>query len=129
MPFFPEPTTDTSNTTQITHTFAVAGEIKVPSGATDFIPPMYIGIPEGQITELVGVNKKIQSGTSVTFDVRVNGVAPAGWANLTANTTLDNDRPASVELDDGDEIAIVVTAVSGTPKNLSVSLLVNHQVE
>jgi hypothetical protein len=117
-------------TFQTVHSFAVAGLIAVPVGDTDVIPPIYVPVAAGQTVKLARIVHVLQtgSGTSVTFDVRLNNVAVTGGAGLVADVTINIDDIADVALADGDKLQIVVTAVSGSPKNLTVGLVLEHTV-
>jgi hypothetical protein len=105
------------------HTWAVPGAIAVPSGATTYIPPMFVNVPAGAGGRtLTGVRAMIRAGTSVTFDVQRNGVGVVGLTGIVATTTPTSTMLATaLALADGDSIAIVVTAVAGTPDGLSMT--------
>jgi hypothetical protein len=106
-----------------THTFAVQGEIKVPSGDTDFIPPFFVSLAAGQTLKLVKARYAINGGTSATVKIQINGADATGFTGISVTTTPDQTDPTDITLADNDKIAIVVTAVSGTPKNLSFTLV------
>jgi hypothetical protein len=105
------------------HTFAVAGEIKVASGDTDFIPPIFVSLATGQGLKLVKARYVINSGTSATCKLQANGSDITGFTGISVTTTVAETDPTDVELADNDRLALIVTAVSGTPKNLSFSLV------
>jgi hypothetical protein len=105
------------------HTFAVPGEIKVASGDTDFIPPIFVSLAAGQTLKLVKARHVINSGTSVTCKLQANGSDITGFTGISVTTTVADTDPADVDLADNDRLALVVTAVNGTPKNLSFSLV------
>ncbi len=117
-----------THTIRIGHTFTVYGEIKVPSGDTDYICPFFIDLPTGQTAKLVACRYIINSGTSVTFKLQKNGSDITGFTSLSAGTTVAETDPADVTLADADKIALVVTAVSSTPKNLSVTVFIDYTV-
>jgi hypothetical protein len=106
-----------------THTFAVQGEIKVPSGDTDFLPPFFVSLASAQTLKLVKARYVINSGTSVTCKLQANGADITGFTGISVTTTPGETDPTDVNLADNDRLALVVTAVSGTPKNLSFSLV------
>jgi hypothetical protein len=110
----------------IPHTFTISGEIKVPSGDTDFICPFYVNIPSGKTVKLLGLRRSINSGTSATIKLQRNGVDATGFTSLSTTTTATSTTPTSITLADNDRINLVVTAVSGTPKNLSVTLFLEY---
>jgi hypothetical protein len=106
-----------------TQTFAIQGEIKVPSGDTDFIPPFFVSLASGETLKLVKARYLINSGTSVTAKLQKNGSDITGFTGISVTTTAAETDPTNVDLADNDRLALVVTAVSGTPKNLSFSLV------
>lgn len=110
------------------HTWAVQGEIKVPSGDTDYIPGFFIAEPGAQTVKVVAARYKINSGTSATVKIQKNGVDLTGFTAISVGTTAADTNPADQDVADGDYITLVVTAVSGAPKNLSFSLLLETTV-
>jgi len=116
-----------SKTIRIGHTFTIYGEIKVPSGNTDYICPFFLDLPTGQTAKLVTCRYLINSGVSVVFKLQVNDSDIAGFTGLSA-TMVAEANPADVTLVDGDKIALVVTAVSGAPENLSVTVFIDYTV-
>lgn len=108
------------------HTWAIGGEIKVPSGDTDFIPPMFAMKRTNETVKLTKCRYKINSGTSVTAKLTQNGSDVSGFTGISVGTTAGTTDPADVTLADGDAIALVVTAVSGTPKNLSFTIVLER---
>lgn len=108
------------------HTFLVPGLIAVPSGATDYIPPMFITVPSGVTVKISKVRYKIRAGTSVTFKLQNNGVDITGFTGISATTTAASTTPTAVAVADDDVIALIVTAVSGAPDNLSVKLVLDY---
>ncbi len=109
-------------TYRISKTYAIGGEIKVPVGQTDFLAPFFVSVAAGQTIKLVKVRAQIQSGTSATVDVEINGTGATGFTGISVTTTPTNTDPADVALSDDDEVAIVVTGVSGTPQTMTVTL-------
>ncbi|MDD4292001.1 MAG: hypothetical protein PHX51_07200 [Clostridia bacterium] len=112
----------------IDHTWTISGEIKVPSGDTDFICPMFVSVPSGKTVKLIRAIHKINYGTSVTAKLQKNGSDITGFTSLSVTTTKTTTNPDDVTLADGDVIALVVTAVSGTPKNLSFTITLEKEV-
>lgn len=113
--------------TEITHTWAVPGEIKVASGDTDFIVPFFVRVPTGQEAKLTWARHRINAGTSVTAKLTKNGVDVTGFTGISVTTTSANTDPADVALADGDLLALVVTAVSATPKNMTFSVGIEYK--
>lgn len=109
-----------------THTWTISGEIKVPSGDTDFICPFFVAVVTGETLLAYKCKYIINSGTSVTAKLQLNGSDMTGFTAISVTTTAAETDPADVALVDGDKVALVVTAVSGTPKNMSFSLQIVH---
>lgn len=109
------------------HTFAVAGAV-----ATATLPGMPVAVAAGQAVRLAGVRARVRSGTSASFRVQVNGADVTGFgtgaAPLVADTTLRATTPTAATLREGDEITVVVSAVSGSPSDLSVGVILEHTV-
>ena len=105
-------------------TFIVGGAIAVPSGDTNYIPPAFVYVPSGVAQSLKSVRYVIHSGTSVTFKLQKNGVDITGFTGLSATTSAGVTTPTAVALADGDQLAVVVTAVSGSPQNMSIGLVI-----
>lgn len=112
---------------QIGHTWLVTGPIAVPSGDLAFIPPFYVPVKSSQSTKLVRARYKINSGTSVTAKLQKNGVDISGYTGISVTTTTAETDAADVALADNDVIALVVTAVSGSPYNLSFTVVLEHE--
>lgn len=110
----------------IGHTFAVAGEILVPVGDLDFINPLFVPVAAGRTVKLAKCRYKINTGTSVTAKLQINGVDATGFTGISVTTTVAETDPANITLADGDRLALVVTAVSGTPKNMSFTCVLEH---
>lgn len=68
---------------------------------------------------------KINAGTSVTCKITKNGADLTNYTNISVTTTVSELDVADVELTDNDALAVVVTAVSGTPKNLSFTIFID----
>jgi hypothetical protein len=113
---------------RLPHTWAVPGEIKVAVGATDFIVPFYVPAPPGRFARIVACARAIQAGTSVTFSVRKSGVDVPGLAGLVATPSGVATAISPVSCTDSELLSLVVTAVSGTPKNLTATLYIDYGV-
>lgn len=108
---------------RVGHTYAISGEIKVPSGDTDFIIPFFYSAVTGQTANIVKARHSINSGTSATVKLQRNGGDITGYTGITVNTT-PSDTTQTQALSDNDEIALVVTAVSGTPTNMNFTIFI-----
>lgn len=119
----------TAGRVNLPHTFSVAGPIAVSSGDNDHIPGFFVPtLATGQTATLIEVRAYIRLGTSVTFDV-VRGLFGAGTnltTGLTATTTPQNHNITDVALAAGDYIRPIVTAVSGTPNNMTLTYVVQY---
>lgn len=117
-----------ATTVRIPHTFTISGDVMVPSGDNFYVPPMYVAAPAGQTARLKGARAAINSGTSASWQLR--RVTPGGTSTValgpvttgTARTTTAADGPLTNE----DALNIEVTAISGAPKNLSVTVFIDY---
>lgn len=108
--------------------FAIAGEILVPVGNSDVIPQVFVPIRSGQTAKLTRCRYSIGAGTSATFKIQRNGADATGFIGMIATTTAAETNPTDITLSDNDRLQIIVTAVSGTPANMSVALILEHTV-
>lgn len=110
------------------HTWAIPGSIAVASGDTDFIVPFFVSFDSSaQSMKLVSARHRINSGTSATVKLQKDGSDVTGFTGISvtiADTTTD---PADVALTDGNRLALVVTAVSGAPKNMSFTIFIAYE--
>lgn len=111
---------------RLPHAYTVSGEIKVPSGDTDFINGFFVPVPTGQTVKIVSCRYIINSGTSATVKLQKNGSDITGFTGISVTTTAASTTPTSVSLADNDKINLVVTAVSGTPKNMSFTIFLEY---
>jgi hypothetical protein len=114
------------STIRVGKTYAIAGEIKVPVGQTDFLVPFFVSLAGGQTADLVKVRHQIQAGTSVTCKLQKNGVDITGFTAISVTTTAASVDPTDVALAEDDEIALIVTAVAGTPQNMTFTIFIEH---
>lgn len=112
------------STFRIGHTYAISGEVKVPSGDVDFVLPFFVSIAPGQTISLVKARHVINSGTSVTAKLQINDVDATGFVGISVTTAEADTDPADIILSDNDKIALVVTGVAGTPTNMSFTVFV-----
>lgn len=116
----------------IPHTFTIAGLIAVPSGDTDYIPPFFVPVPAGRTAKIIAARHRINSGTSVTCKLqRAPGAGGAfadiaGFTGISVTTAAASTDPTDVALTDNDVIALVVTAIAGTPRNMSFTVYVEY---
>lgn len=110
------------------HTYAISGDIAVPSGGTDYIVPFYMPVKAGTTVKLISVRYSIYSGTSATIKLTQNGSDITGFTDMSATTTDTTTDSTDVSISNMDEIALVVTAVSGSPTNLTCTLIFEVQL-
>lgn len=114
-----------TKTFRTSHTFAIKGEIT----AADTVPSFYVPEASGQASSIISVSHKIRSGTSVTWTLLRNGsAAHATYTGGVADSTGPNTLTQTVALTDGDEIELDITAVSATPTDLTVTVIVEHVI-
>jgi hypothetical protein len=110
------------------HTIALMGGINVPSGTSDVIPPFFVAVPAGKTAKIVAVRSIIGAGTSVTAKLTKNGVDIAEYSGANAiavSTSAASVTPGSPpSVASADLLQLVVTAVSGSPENLSVTIVI-----
>jgi hypothetical protein len=107
----------------------VDGEIKVPSGDTDYICPIRIRVLSGMTRTLVGCYFRMNSGTYIYFKLQKNGSDLTTFGSsgiMTVSSSWQVSTPTGISLADGDIIQPIVTAVSGTPKNFNIILATNY---
>ena len=106
-----------------TKNFIIGGPIAVAIGDTNYIPPVFVTVPSGVTQSLKQCRYLIHAGTSVTFKLQQNGADITGFTGLTATGTAAQTSPTAVPVADGDLIAVVVTAVAGSPMNMTIELV------
>jgi len=114
-------------TYQLPHTWAIPGEVRVPSGDVDFIVPFFIPVPAGQVVRLVRAAHIINSGTSATVKLQKDGVDITGWTGIVVGTTGTITDGTDTTFIDGNRLALVVTAVVGTPRNMSFTVFIEYE--
>jgi hypothetical protein len=118
-----------AKTIRIPHTWHVPGDVKVAVGDTDYILPFFIPEPAGQQTvTIVGARHRINSGTSVTAKLTLDGVDVTGFTGISVTTTTATTDPTDVVVADGQALALVVTAIAGTPKNMTFTVWLEYVI-
>lgn len=121
-----------TKTIRIPHTWHVPGEVKVASGDIDYILPMWVAVPAGATATLVAIYGRLNSGTSVTYNLQralYNNTFANVATGLVAVSSNDTGDVLSTALTAGgnpDKIRPLVTAVSGTPKNLALTVVIEY---
>jgi hypothetical protein len=103
------------------HTWAIGAEVTT----TMTISPFFFSKAAGQTSRIVKVIYKIASGTSVTAAISQNG---SGIVNAMNVTTTKVSSPQNITLADEDLLSLSVSAVSGTPKGMTVTVVIEHTV-
>jgi hypothetical protein len=123
---------DTTWSTPAT-TFATVHGIGVLGAVeTGTLPGMFVAVAPGQTVKLAAASHRIRSGTNVSWRLQRNGSDVAGFGTagspIVSDTTADTVDPADVTLADGDELTVVISAVSGSPADLSITIVLGHEV-
>lgn len=111
-----------TKTIRYTQTWTVGGYVNVAIDDIDYIAPTFVATAVGQTVKLIGCRYRINSGTSATVKIQRNGSDISGLTGIAATTTSAT-TDADVTLSDSDMLQLVVTAISGSPQNLSLSLI------
>lgn len=119
-------TTRTAYTMRTVHTFTFQGTVSVIS-----LPSFFFSKTSGQTTNAVKTRYKIGTGTNTTFKIQKNGADWTGYGTsaspLTATTTATETVQTNA-LADNDEISLVIVGTSGTPTDLTVTLVLEHTI-
>jgi hypothetical protein len=113
------------------HTFGIRGTIATSSGVADlsnYIPPFFISLGSSETAKIVKCRYVLGTGTSATCKLQKNGVDVTGFTAISATTTAATTTATGVSVAEDDQIALVVTAVSGAPGNLSFTVFIEHVV-
>lgn len=109
-----------------TKVFTVPDEIKVPSGDTDFIPPMFVSLRSGQTGKVVKAIHRLNSGTNAKVKLQKNGADLTGFTAIEVKAETQITDPADQAIADGDRLALVVESVTGSPKNFTFAVVIEH---
>lgn len=109
----------------VPHTWIIPGEVFVPSGDTNVLPPMLIDTVGFNAT-VVRVSAKTGVGT-VTFNTKV-ATTDLGLIVATSANPITATYNEAVPIGSGTTAVVpFVTAVSGSPKNLSITVFVKYK--
>lgn len=109
---------------EVAQTHTIMGQIVVPAGNVDVIPRIWVPIRAGQTTKLARVRYQLDAGGSATFKIQRNGVDVPGLTGLAAVPAGPAETPptgAPLALASNDWLRPIVTAIAGTPINLSIA--------
>jgi hypothetical protein len=104
------------------HTYTIKGAVGVEALLPMFIYP---SSAESKIV-LVRVAYKIKEGTSATLLVKKNAGTAGEFKEMKAEKAKGSTKPAGVEFAEGDELTPEITEVSGSPKGLSLQIILAH---
>lgn len=127
------PLTNNVKKVVVPHTFTLAGPVVTANGDDYYVPPMIVPVPPSQSVRLVGTRTFLRSGGSVTFELwKYNPSTNAStkiYGPTVAGVGASNPGPgAGSTFSDGESLLLVVTGLSGAPKNLSVSCFLEYTV-
>jgi hypothetical protein len=102
------------------HTWGLVGDVTLVNS----LPSLFVPVITGQSTKVVGVRTRLKSGTSVSLSLKRNGTQ---FLSVTVTVTpATTNLPTPLTLSDDDEITIDLTAHTGVPSDLSVTLFLEH---
>lgn len=112
----------------VPHTFTLTGQVATASGDDYYIPGFYVPLPAGQAVKIVRTRARINSGTSVSYELMANGIAIAGSSH-TATTSQSSSTLVNFPVtSEGVEVSLRITGFVGTPKNLNVTVWLEYEV-
>lgn len=113
-------------TFEVPFTWTVAADVRVPVGDVDYLPGFFLPVLAGYTAKINRARHRINSGTSATVKIQIDGVDATGFTAMSVTTTSTTTNPTDVAVTDLQYIAPVVTAVSASPKNMSLTIIVQY---
>lgn len=114
----------TGNTLRLAATYIGPGTLSLPSGSTNYIPPLIVPVPSGQTVNFVGVAGFLRDGSSVQMNITQTGVTVPGLSGITVTTAMTAFYlPTSVSVANLDYFSPVYTVLNGTPGNLALAFV------
>lgn len=118
-------------TIRIPHTFTISGDVKVPVGDTDYVPPFFVPVPAGQSVAYAQVRSRVNAGGSVTATLQKRaavggGVTAINTGFVTSTTSVTASTGSGTAFADGDALELVVTAATSSPKNMTASVFLDY---
>jgi hypothetical protein len=106
---------------RVGHTWAIGGALTAGLN----VPQIFVPKAAGQAATLVSARSLLGSGTSIVAQVQLNGsnVGAAITVTTTAATTA-----FSQALADMDTLDLVLSSATGSPTDLSFTLVIEHQL-
>lgn len=119
-------------TFRLPHTWAISGTISTDT-TTLYIIPMIVDSASGQTTKVVGFRGLIHSGTNAAVKLQRATSAKnyTDWTDLTSmsgTVTITGVvvSATAIQINSGDAIRPLVTSVSGTPKDMTISMYLEY---
>ena len=104
-------------------TFTVPGLI----AAADEVVPFFVPVLPGMAASIVGARHMVRTATTATWTLKQNAGAITGLTSIASSTTATTTSLATaVALANGDKVTLDVTAIDGTPADLTVSVYVDY---
>lgn len=110
-----------SSSLRVPHTFTLMDAVDART-----FPGFFISLPTGQTARLVSCRYVISGGTSVAAKLTRNGADVTGFTGISVTSTAASTTPTPVMLSDNDYITLVTDSPSGSPVNLSLSVMVEY---
>lgn len=124
--------TDTSGNVALqakpSYTFRTVHTFSMEPITASVNPRFYVSVATGQTASIVKVRASVGAATSATWTLNLNGSAAHATYTGVASTTTNTDSTQSVTLADNDLLELDVTATSGSPTNLTVTVVIQHVV-
>tara|TARA_R100000808_G_C2131787_1_gene140858 strand:- start:416 stop:1528 length:1113 start_codon:yes stop_codon:yes gene_type:complete len=118
-------TISTTSRSIISHTWAIAETVEASTLLPMTVRNTYSGAGYTTTVKLVSVIYSISGGTNATWRLLRNGSDISGYGTsgspLTATTTPATTE-GTITLSDKDELAPIISGVSGSPENLSITV-------
>jgi hypothetical protein len=89
------------------------------------IPPFFTPLAAAQNSKILGVRAKIGSGTSIVAQLTQNGTNIGSAVTITP-TKITTTFGTPITFADGDEIGLVLSSPTGSPANLSLTVIMEH---
>ena len=109
----------TVNPYQIGQTWGVGGALT----ASMILPSIFVPKRSNQSITIVGARAVINSGTSIGIQLQRNGTNVGSVMTVTTTASL---ATLSQALADGDRLSLVTSSPSGSPSDLSYTVLLEH---
>lgn len=122
----------------VPHTFTLAGPIVTANLIGDYyVPPFFVPVPTGQTARVVGARSQIWHGgggqvnsvswavTALKAETSRNVISTQTTTHHLGMASVNLATPTVITADDA--LGLVVSGVTGTPKNLSVTVFIEYE--